>query len=195
MRLFSKKKPKTGEDSRSKPDSGSCETYKTANGETVTVQYAPGAKERLHGIDLDALLCDVAGVGPCMQTEPGDFWSRFDSLSEKEKKKALRHSFTIKNWSGAGWEYPTVQLDGETYHYGASYIGPGIGAFIGEVNRLSDGESRSFFWQSEPGLYEWYFERRGDIVYVQIPKAPQGVYMKYAFLRKQVNTLEGRYVF
>lgn len=170
-------------------DAGSTQTRRTEDGGTVKVYFAPGAKERLKGVDIDAMLRDVAGIGPEADEDEarGDVWAAFDRMSKAEQRAAVRHKFSMKNDGGAGWEYPRITLDGEEFRYRVSYIGPSVGRLIGAIKSLKDGGKGSLTWMDEPGAYTWNFSRRGNLIYVEIPGADDGVYMKYDYLCKQLD--------
>ena len=172
------------------PDAGTTETRRTQGGGTVEIYFAPGAKERLKGLDLGALLHDVAGVkseGDDDDESGKDVWAAFDRLSKAEQRAAIRHRFSIRNSDGAGWQYPKIVLDGEEINYRISYIGSSVGRLVGAVKSLKDGEEGHVTWMDEPGCYCWSFSRRGNLIYVEIPCFDDGVYMDYAYFCKQLD--------
>ena len=170
---------------------GAVETRRAADGKEVTVKFAPGAKERLGGIDLDALLYDVAGIMPADHgAVPNREWEYLDFLPEPERARELEHTFSIENIGArAGWEYPEVTLDGFPYHYHVSCIGHDVASLVACVQSLESGGHATLCWQNEPGVYVWRFSRRGDILYVEVPKADEGVYFRYDYFLGQIMHL------
>lgn len=159
---------------------GTAETRRTTNGGTAEVYFAPGAKDRLKGFDLDALLHDVAGVASDEDVPLRSVWDRYDGFTTAEKVKALSHIFRMTNGGvGAGWEHPEITLDRDELRCRVSDIGPSVGDLVVMVENLKDGDEGSLTWFDEPGTYQWRFSRRRNLIYVELPVGDEGVYMYY----------------
>ena len=113
-------------------------------------------------------------------------WRRFGKLSPEKREKRLTHSFSWdpKKGGACGWQDLSVSLDGDCALYHVSIIGcdsEDAGRdLIHCVKALPPHADRYFSWSREPGSYDWYFSRREDFLYMEIPDLSDGVVMRYA---------------
>ena len=100
-------------------------------------------------------------------------WRRFGKKTLKDRERRAgamgRH----------GWQDISVSVDGVSACYHISDIGDDSGDFLDFVCRLAPDTESVFSWSREPGSYDWYFSRRGELVYVEIPDIPTGIFMRY----------------
>ena len=113
-------------------------------------------------------------------------WRRFGKLSQQNREMRLAHSFSWdpNRGGGCGWQDLSVCLDGEYAYYHVSLIGcdsEDAGEdLIHCVRSLPPHADRYFSWSREPGSYDWFFSRREDFLYMEIPDLSDGVFMRYA---------------
>ncbi len=124
-------------------------------------------------------------------------WRKYEKLGPKKREEVLRHTFA---WSPGrmgrcGWQDLSVSLDGKTAYYHVSDVGCHSGDagddLIRWVKSLPPHADGYFSWSREPGSYDWYFSRREDILYMEVPEIRDGVFMRYGDFLRALTEEEG----
>ena len=119
-----------------------------------------------------------------------NIWQYFDRLSREERIHELTHSFTVSGDSdGAGWASIEIEIDDDETSFRISYIGNSPADLRRFAEEIEDGENESFGWQSEPGWYPWSIQRRGGILYVNVPVIEKSFFIPRKVFLHAVNGL------
>ncbi len=119
-------------------------------------------------------------------------WQSYASFPKEKQTELTDHTFSFHlDDTGAGWEYVHFVLDGESFGFRISYIGPDVSSFVSSAASLGKKDSLVFTWYDEPGEYTWTFSRRDDVVYVEAPFRKQGFFLNYGYFCSQILDREG----
>ncbi|MBQ6504823.1 MAG: hypothetical protein IJI57_13020 [Flexilinea sp.] len=114
-------------------------------------------------------------------------WQSFQDAGKEKQALLTDHTFSFHvDDTGAGWEYVHFLLDGKSYGFRISYIGPGISEFVNVSMSLDKKESVQFTWYDEPGEYTWLFSRRDDLIYIEAPYVKNGFFLKYEYFCTEI---------
>ena len=117
-------------------------------------------------------------------------WNELKRFSEEERKQILNQrtlTFHVDD-IGAGWEYIHFELDHQTLlSLRVSYIGPGVDAFLYELNSMKEEDSREIIFCDEPGEYILTISRKKDVFYIELPTMKKGIFQEYPVFLSQVN--------
>ena len=107
-----------------------------------------------------------------------NIWAHFDRISPAQRETELNHRLYMNGRNdGSGWASVYLMLDGQSARFRVSDIGASLDEFREFVHALRDGDADSFCWNSEPGVYIWKVQRRGNAVYVTFPKLNESVFL------------------
>ena len=108
-------------------------------------------------------------------------WRRFRKKPLKDGERLLHH--TLEYHAGVmgrnGWQDISFSVDRTMAYYHISDIGDDGRDFVDFVCRLAPDTEAVFSWSLEPGSYDWYFSRRDELLYVEIPHIPKGIFIRY----------------
>ena len=115
-------------------------------------------------------------------------WKIFREGDSRKRKKLTGHAFSFCiDDIGSGWEYIHFELDGKAVcSCRVSYIGPDVHAFVRTVTELKEKDFLEFAFLDEPGEYDFVFSRRGDAVYIELPRMEDGFFLKYDYFVERV---------
>ena len=118
----------------------------------------------------------------------------FLKKSPEKRGQLLRHTlnFRATAMGGNGWQDIDLSVDGASASYHISDIGNSADDFLKFVRELAPDAKGYFSWSREPGSYDWYFSRRGELLYVEIPGIRDGIFIRYDdFARQMMGERDG----
>ena len=126
-------------------------------------------------------LLELQAENEARKEKTARLWRRFHKKPAESREKLLRH--TLEYSAGAmgrnGWQDISISVDGVSAHYHISDIGDDSDDYLDFVEKLPPEADTWFSWSREPGSYDWYFSRRGELLYVEIPDIPTGIFIRY----------------
>ncbi len=118
-------------------------------------------------------------------------WEYFRECNSRKRKKLLNDSFAFHVEYDWGMEDAfRFELDGkEVAITGLGYAGPRKDDFVRIVTNLKERDLQEVGYLYEPGEANMLFSRRKENIYIELPHAEDGFFLKYDYFVERI--LEG----
>lgn len=116
-------------------------------------------------------------------------WREYRKKPAEAREKLLHHTlgYSAGVMGPIGWQDISVSVDGASAHYHISDIGDDSDDFLDFVEKLPSEADSWFSWSREPGSYDWFFSRRDELLYVEVPDVPAGIFIRYDDFVKSIR--------
>lgn len=117
-------------------------------------------------------------------------WRSFLKKSTEKRGQLLSHTlkFRVASMGGNGWQDIGLSLDGASASYHISDIGNSADDFLKFMRELAPDAMGYFSWSREPGSYDWFFSRRDELLYVEVPGIRDGIFIRYDDFVHQITS-------